>query len=157
MRICMGMCLHVRGKLFLNLWSLKKKTVKVSLKSRKNFHPIHPPFSYLHHPFIISQTDYSSRLIHALTKTLPLTLKPNMAATLSFPTLTHFLGELEQHFHAHSQEITPISDYKHTHVRIFFSSFLGVCFSVDLWSPGLFTCRIQCKCACWWVISDFTL
>lgn len=45
------------------------------------------------HPSLVS-----SRPIHTLTITLPLTFKLSLASTLTFPTLTDFLGELESHF-----------------------------------------------------------
>lgn len=134
---CVGinvrMCLSVRGKLLV---IETREVVQISLKSRKNFRPIRPQFSYLHHPFIISQSGYSSRLIHNLTITLPLTLKPNMTSTLTFPTLTHFLGELELYFHAHSLRKLLLSLAANILVLYFSSlTFAGVCFSVELWSP----------------------
>lgn len=78
-----------------SIWDI----TKVCLKTRKNTppQPFHLPFSFLPCPSIISQTDCSSRPKHTLTITLPLTLKRNLPSTLTFPTLTDFLGELE-HF-----------------------------------------------------------
>ena len=69
-------------------------------KTRKN--PPTPPLQNTPNSHFIPCTVHpslvSSGPVHTLTITLPLTLKPNLPSTLTFPTLRDFLGELELHF-----------------------------------------------------------
>lgn len=68
------------------------------LKNQEETPLSHLPFSFLPCPSINRKPDCSSRPIHTLAITLPLTLKPSLPSTLTFPTLTDFLGELEPLF-----------------------------------------------------------
>ena len=106
----------------------KWEIVKVCLKTRK--HPSNP-FSFSPCPSIISPSDCSSRPI----RTLPLTLKPNLPSTLTFPTLTDFLGEPEMHFSSLSFSLSfsgnDFYHWLHAYLRdvflFFFLHFLSLC------------------------------
>lgn len=67
----------------------------------------------------------SSRHIHTLTITLPLTHKFSLAPTLTFPTLTDFLGELELRFARLSLSLSSGNDFYlwlHAYLDFFFLS-----------------------------------
>ena len=108
-------------------------------KTRKN--PPTPPLQNTPNSHFIPCTVHpslvSSGPVHTLTITLPLTLKPNLPSTLTFPTLRDFLGELELHFARFSlslslslslsQEMTSISGCKHACLMFFFFFFFPSC------------------------------
>ena len=113
-------------------------------KTRKN--PPTPPLQNTPNSHFIPCTVHpslvSSGPVHTLTITLPLTLKPNLPSTLTFPTLRDFLGELELHFARFSlslslslslsQEMTSISGCKHACLMFFFFFFFLLALCITL-------------------------